>query len=114
MESQVKINGQNNENEVEKNNYLTEINLKGTFLLIAFPLEIFTDDELIKFFKDEETDEHKIELEEQNRKRPSLKNSLKVNSFLFDRTEFMLKLLKICKEKLMGSKEKSLAKGLDW
>lgn len=48
-----------------------------------------------------------------NSRSPTL-SSKKVNSFLFDRTKFILKLLKMCKEKLTIAKEKTLVKGLEW
>lgn len=40
--------------------------------------------------------------------------SKKINSFLYDRTKFILKLLKNSVEKLAKHKETSLAKGLQW
>ena len=38
----------------------------------------------------------------------------KIQSFLFDRTKLIIKLLKICKEKMSSSKESVLANGLQW
>jgi hypothetical protein len=47
----------------------------------------------------------------------NMKNSSdfkRINSFLFDRTNFIVKLLRLSKEKLSKSKESTLAKGLQW
>ena len=38
----------------------------------------------------------------------------KIQSFLFDRTKLIIKLLRICKEKMSSSKEPVLANGLQW
>jgi hypothetical protein len=49
-----------------------------------------------------------------NESKSGAENDGKIQSFLFDRTKLVIKLLKICKEKLMDSKETVLANGLNW
>jgi hypothetical protein len=41
-------------------------------------------------------------------------DSMKINSFLTDRTTLMMNILKICREILLSTNETSLSKGIEW
>jgi len=61
-----------------------------------------------------ETFSDKNKKEEADNKYFSSPRTKKINSFLFDRTQLIMKLLIICREKLSNANEDVLARGLQW
>jgi len=61
-----------------------------------------------------ETGNQNEDNKDSNLKKLKSSDSMKVNSFLTDRTNLIMKLLKICREKLLSQNETTLSKGLDW
>jgi hypothetical protein len=91
------------------NPYNSEINLK----------DIFTEEEyklIEKLICDEEVREKLSQVSQKKiiteLKRSNSKN--KKSNHLFNKSDFIFKLLKICVQKLKTSKEPALSKGLDW
>jgi hypothetical protein len=61
-----------------------------------------------------ETFQDKNKEGETDNKHFSSPRTKKINSFLFDRTQLIMKLLVICREKLSNANEDVLARGLQW
>ncbi len=87
---------------------VNDMNLKG---LIILKIEYFTDEEISKILEID-TGALKSETDLQHKRNTS--DSKKINAFLLDRTNFILKLLRLSREKLSNTKEPTLAKGLQW
>jgi hypothetical protein len=86
------------------NNYSTEINLK----------EIFSDEDykiILKYLNDEEVKDKLTQ--KRSSHEPKRTTSFKA-SILFDKTDFIFKLLRITGQKLRLNKEVALSHGLEW
>lgn len=75
--------------------------------------EIFTEDEL-RILNDTEDKLNSNRSINAKESKSGEENDGKIQSFLFDRTKLVIKLLKICKAKMLESKETVLANGLNW
>jgi hypothetical protein len=86
-------------------NQYSDINLK----------EIFTEDELkiiSKYLADEEVKEKLTQKKIINEIKKS--NGHRKSYHMYDKTDFIFKLIKICSQKFKQSKDTPLSKGLEW